>query len=223
MDNLFDRKSQPSQMGQMPGTMTGQMGQMPSPVPGTMNGMGQMPEGVPGGMNGIGQMPSTMPGNMNGMGPMSDTMPGNMNGAATNPMPGNMNPTVQTPNLMTGSMNEMAPMNNSTMGEMGHGNSLSTQMGQMSQMGPMNQMGEMPLPQPSTEVGKIYMYDVRRGDTVYAIARRFNTSVDFIKNLNELGAKDTIHPGQKLLIPVLNKKPQPRPTTQNRKSYDLYF
>lgn len=100
----------------------------------------------------------------------------------------------------------------------------------------------MPLPQPSTEVGKIYVYDVRRGDNLYAIARRFNTTVEFIKNMNQLGTHGGLQPGQKLLIPVLYKKPQPKPQpvqpmpqpmpqpiplpqprTDTRQSYDLYF
>ncbi|MFV0393671.1 MAG: LysM peptidoglycan-binding domain-containing protein [Coprobacillaceae bacterium] len=99
----------------------------------------------------------------------------------------------------------------------------------------------MPSPQPSTEVGKIYIYDVRRGDNLHAIARRFNTSAEMIRNMNDLGPNSALHPGQKILIPVLYKKPQPKPQPQPmpypmpqprmdfqphsdaRQSYDLYF
>jgi LysM repeat protein len=42
-------------------------------------------------------------------------------------------------------------------------------------------------------------YEVKKGDTLYSIARKFKTSVDVIKEIN--GLKDnTISIGQKLLI-----------------------
>ena len=46
------------------------------------------------------------------------------------------------------------------------------------------------------------LYTVNRGDNVYAIARRFNTRVDYIKNMNSLDDKMMIYPGQQLLVPV---------------------
>jgi membrane-bound lytic murein transglycosylase D len=43
-------------------------------------------------------------------------------------------------------------------------------------------------------------YRVKRGDSLYSIARKFNTSVRKIKNANKLRS-NLIHPGKRLLIP----------------------
>jgi len=43
-------------------------------------------------------------------------------------------------------------------------------------------------------------YKVERGDSLYSIARKFNTSVNKIKNANKLRS-NLIHPGKQLLIP----------------------
>jgi membrane-bound lytic murein transglycosylase D len=43
-------------------------------------------------------------------------------------------------------------------------------------------------------------YKVRRGDSLYSIARKFNTSVNKIKKANKLRS-NLIHPGKRLLIP----------------------
>ena len=95
-----------------------------------------------------------------------------------------------------------------------------------------NLFDRRPMPVVTPRVGQIFLYTVNRGDNVYAIARRFNTRVDFIKNMNELDNRMTIFPGQQLLIPVLFEKippakpvplPQPVPQPQPRQSYELYF
>ena len=44
-------------------------------------------------------------------------------------------------------------------------------------------------------------YVVRAGDTLYSIARKFNTAVDTILRLNQLGAQAIIHPGLRLRLP----------------------
>ncbi|MGD2279041.1 MAG: L,D-transpeptidase family protein [Candidatus Omnitrophota bacterium] len=44
-------------------------------------------------------------------------------------------------------------------------------------------------------------YEVQHGDTLYAIAKRFNTTVELIKKINGM-KKDVIRPGQKLKINV---------------------
>lgn len=91
-----------------------------------------------------------------------------------------------------------------------------------------NLFDRRPMPVVAPKVGDIFLYTVSRGDNVYAISRRFNTRVDYIKNMNELDNRMTIYPGQQLLIPVLFEKipptkPQPQPMPQPRQSYELYF
>lgn len=49
--------------------------------------------------------------------------------------------------------------------------------------------------------GNTEVYIVKSGDTLYAIARRFNTTVDEIKRLNNL-TSDTLQIGQQLIIPT---------------------
>jgi membrane-bound lytic murein transglycosylase D len=51
---------------------------------------------------------------------------------------------------------------------------------------------------PVVEAGRL-SYKVQRGDNLYAIARRFNKSVDHIKRVNGL-ADNMIHPGQSLRV-----------------------
>ncbi|ACL70139.1 LysM peptidoglycan-binding domain-containing protein [Halothermothrix orenii] len=46
-----------------------------------------------------------------------------------------------------------------------------------------------------------FRYIVRRGDTLSAIARRFNTDVDTLVRLNNIGDPDVIFPGRILIIP----------------------
>ncbi|GAB6100523.1 hypothetical protein JCM16358_24020 [Halanaerocella petrolearia] len=46
-----------------------------------------------------------------------------------------------------------------------------------------------------------FYYTVKRKDTLYKIAQRFNTTVDRIAKLNKLKNRRLIHPGQKLKIP----------------------
>ena len=43
-------------------------------------------------------------------------------------------------------------------------------------------------------------YIVQRGDTLYKIARRYNTTTEEIAELNQLSNPNLIYPGQKLLI-----------------------
>jgi nucleoid-associated protein YgaU len=44
-------------------------------------------------------------------------------------------------------------------------------------------------------------YKVKRGDTLYVIARRFGTTVSAIQRLNHLGSSTTLHAGQVLKLP----------------------
>ncbi|WP_294578758.1 LysM domain-containing protein [uncultured Thomasclavelia sp.] len=89
-----------------------------------------------------------------------------------------------------------------------------------------NLFDRRPAPIVAPKVGDIFLYTVNRGDNVYAIARRFNTRVDYIKDINNLNDKLMIYPGQQLLIPVLFEKiPPVKPPMppQPRQSYELYF
>lgn len=56
---------------------------------------------------------------------------------------------------------------------------------------------------PITSPGSGQSYTVKRGDTLFSIANRFNTTVAGIKVLNSL-ANDVLYVGQKLLIPQAN-------------------
>ena len=43
-------------------------------------------------------------------------------------------------------------------------------------------------------------YVVQPGDTLWCLAKKFNTTVDDIVELNDIENPDLIYPGQKLLI-----------------------
>ncbi len=51
------------------------------------------------------------------------------------------------------------------------------------------------------ETEDILVYTVKSGDSLYAIAKRFNTTVELIKKMNFLKG-DVIHPGQKLKVNI---------------------
>jgi LysM repeat protein len=57
-------------------------------------------------------------------------------------------------------------------------------------------------------------YKVSAGETLYSIAKRFNTTVEDITNLNGL-ASNAISPGQILLIRANAASPEPQPATQS--------
>lgn len=56
----------------------------------------------------------------------------------------------------------------------------------------------MPTPTPETKV-----YVVKKGDTVYKIAKRFGTTMEAIIAVNNLNNPNLIYPGQVLLIPTV--------------------
>ena len=58
---------------------------------------------------------------------------------------------------------------------------------------------------PKKDVDKSFseaMTQVRSGESLWAIARKYSTSVSSISRLNGLGSKGTIFPGQKLKVPA---------------------
>jgi membrane-bound lytic murein transglycosylase D len=46
------------------------------------------------------------------------------------------------------------------------------------------------------------IHTVRRGDTLFAIAQTYNTTVTNLRELNQIGRKGKIYPGQKLKVPA---------------------
>jgi len=55
----------------------------------------------------------------------------------------------------------------------------------------------------STKSGGNGYYKVKRGDSLWEIAQRFGTSVSTLRNLNGLGRRSYIYPGQRLKVPGL--------------------
>ena len=53
------------------------------------------------------------------------------------------------------------------------------------------------------ESANTFEYTVEEGDTLYEIAERYDSTVDAIMTLNQLDATSFIHPGDTLLIPIL--------------------
>jgi spore coat assembly protein SafA len=47
----------------------------------------------------------------------------------------------------------------------------------------------------------VRIYIVQRGDTLWKIAKRYNTTIDAIVRANNIKNPDLIVPGQKLIIP----------------------
>ena len=56
-----------------------------------------------------------------------------------------------------------------------------------------------PAPSPATEDASIF-HTVSAGETLYSISRRYGLSVDELRKANQLDAKATIYPGQKLKV-----------------------
>lgn len=55
----------------------------------------------------------------------------------------------------------------------------------------------------NASVDKSGNYKVKRGDSLWEIAKKFNTSVSDLRRLNGLGRRSYIYPGQKLKVPGL--------------------
>lgn len=63
----------------------------------------------------------------------------------------------------------------------------------------------IPKGSPSKPPADTEVYIVKKGDTLYSIAKAFNVSVEDITKLNNLSNPELIYPGQKLLIPSSSK------------------
>ena len=71
------------------------------------------------------------------------------------------------------------------------------------------------------KAGEILLYTVKQGDTVYSIAQKYNSQVEWIQCMNQLNHQFIIYPNQQLYIPVLFNKQPISPYKQH--SYDYYF
>ncbi len=69
--------------------------------------------------------------------------------------------------------------------------------------------GVTPTPTPE---GGAYMYTVKAGDTISAIAARYGSRVDWILTANQMSATDVLRIGQALLVPRSAETPTPEPT-----------
>ncbi|MFQ6862708.1 MULTISPECIES: LysM peptidoglycan-binding domain-containing protein [Beduini] len=72
------------------------------------------------------------------------------------------------------------------------------------------------------KVGEIYLYVVEKGDNLWQIAKQLNSTVEWIRAINNLDQNGTIYPQQQLLVPVMDKRPRP-PYREMPNQYDLYF
>lgn len=63
-------------------------------------------------------------------------------------------------------------------------------------------------------------YTVRRGDTLYEIAQKFDTTVATLQKTNRLKSPNIIRTGQTLIVPSKPAKPLPDPVTYGRSKED---
>jgi LysM repeat protein len=84
---------------------------------------------------------------------------------------------------------------------------------------PASATGTTPVPTPAGEDGDVQLasneilYQVRQGDTLWAIARTYNTTVDAIVKRNNIPNPNLIYVGQRLIVPK-GVVPTPTPTGQ---------
>ncbi len=63
------------------------------------------------------------------------------------------------------------------------------------------QKAETPKQAPAAKIEtKAKMHTVKQGDTLYRISRRYNLSINQLREYNKLGAKAPIYPGQQLYV-----------------------
>lgn len=59
---------------------------------------------------------------------------------------------------------------------------------------------EKQIPQKTVKLANAVTHVVKSGDTLYAISRRYQVSIDQLRTDNNLGKKSTLRPGQKLIV-----------------------
>lgn len=57
---------------------------------------------------------------------------------------------------------------------------------------------------PANNQNPFLYYTVKKGDNLYSLARKYNTDIDTLLQLNGLNKTDTIYPNEQLLIPQAN-------------------
>ncbi|MCA1308028.1 LysM peptidoglycan-binding domain-containing protein [Microbacterium esteraromaticum] len=75
-----------------------------------------------------------------------------------------------------------------------------------------------PKPPTTSPSGTSKVYTVKRGDTVYAIAKKYGTTVSAIVSANGLGRSALIYPGQKLRIGGSTSTAKPKPPSTGKPS-----
>jgi N-acetylmuramoyl-L-alanine amidase len=55
-------------------------------------------------------------------------------------------------------------------------------------------------PPPPEEDGRLLVHTVKKGDTLWAISRRYETTVASIRKVNKIGSSEVIHVGQELVV-----------------------
>jgi membrane-bound lytic murein transglycosylase D len=59
---------------------------------------------------------------------------------------------------------------------------------------------EKQTPQKTAKQANAVTHVVKSGDTLYALSRHYQVSIDQLRSDNNLGKKSTLHPGQKLIV-----------------------
>lgn len=75
---------------------------------------------------------------------------------------------------------------------------LSKRVDKLSELAKRTKLG---FSSPKQRVGSIKVYIVRKGDSLFRIAKKYGVSIASIRRANGLGTKAVLHPGQRLVIP----------------------
>lgn len=73
--------------------------------------------------------------------------------------------------------------------------------GRIAKMQPKEQPAPPPPPTPAVAAGPTCTYEVQNGDSLYLVAKAFNTTVTKIRSMNKLKS-DVLRVGQKLIVPA---------------------
>ena len=71
---------------------------------------------------------------------------------------------------------------------------------------------------PESQRTLAYRHEVQRGETLYAIAHRYGTSISDLQELNNMGKRNTLHEGEYLVVPLAKKVVDIEPTPRSDSS-----